>query len=143
MGNRSDDGYTTNSCDIVPVPLAEYAGKNAHMHPVEGHAGTRTDRQALHGVAVAHVETERGEPPVLNAAQMHRFIDVLAALAGDVPHEVLQIDFEALSSQRAFFIEAPRCGACAKRWFILAASRCFPRRTSSPGDPDALKRRRR
>jgi hypothetical protein len=31
-------------------------------------------------VAVAHVESDRAEPAVLNAAQMRRFIDVLAAL---------------------------------------------------------------
>jgi hypothetical protein len=56
--------------------------------------------------AVIHVETDRAEPAVLNAAQARRFIDVLAALGSDLPHKVLQIDFEALSSQRAFFIEA-------------------------------------
>jgi hypothetical protein len=56
-------------------------------------------------VAVIHVETDRAEPAVLDAVQMRRFIDGLAALGSDLPHKVLQIDFEALSSQRAFFIE--------------------------------------
>jgi len=57
-------------------------------------------------VAVAHVESDRAEPAVLNAAQMRRFIDVLAALGSSAPQQVLQVDFEALASQRAFFIEA-------------------------------------
>lgn len=57
-------------------------------------------------VAVAHVETDRAEPAVLSAAQMRRFVDLLAALGNDLPHQILQIDFEALASQRAFFIDA-------------------------------------
>jgi len=57
-------------------------------------------------VAVAHVESDRSEPPVLDAVQLDRFIEVLAALAAGTPHEVLQVDFEALSSQRAFLVAA-------------------------------------
>src|SRR5712672_3480053 len=55
-------------------------------------------------MAVAHVEAYRAEPAVLDAAQMGRFVDVLAALGAS--HDVLQVDFEALSSQRDFFIAA-------------------------------------
>jgi hypothetical protein len=57
-------------------------------------------------VAVVHVETDRAEPAVLDATQLHRFIDVLEAVGAGLPHQGLQIDFEALSSQRAFFIDA-------------------------------------
>jgi hypothetical protein len=57
-------------------------------------------------IAVAHMETDRAEPAALNAAQMRRLIDVLAALGNDLPNQTLQIDFEALASQRAFFIDA-------------------------------------
>jgi hypothetical protein len=57
-------------------------------------------------VAVVHVETDRAEPAVLNAAQLRRFIDLIEALGASLPHQVLQMDFEALSSQRAFFIDA-------------------------------------
>ena len=57
-------------------------------------------------VAVAHVESDRSEPPALDAVQLDRFIEVLAAIAAGIPHEVLQVDFEALSSQRAFLVAA-------------------------------------
>jgi hypothetical protein len=57
-------------------------------------------------VAVAHVETDRAEPPALNAEQLRRFVDALAAVSDEVPHRVLQIDYEAVASQRDFFIDA-------------------------------------
>jgi hypothetical protein len=57
-------------------------------------------------VAVAHVETDRAAPPALNAAQLRRFVDVLAAIHGDASHHAFQVDFEALSSQRRFLIDA-------------------------------------
>ena len=57
-------------------------------------------------VAIAHVETDRAEPPVLSAEQLRRFVEALAAVSDEVPHRVLQVDFEAVASQRAFFIDA-------------------------------------
>ncbi len=68
-------------------------------NPLKMPAGTRL-------VAVAHVESDRSEPPVLHAVQLDRFIEVLAAFAAGTPHDVLQVDFEALSSQRAFLVAA-------------------------------------
>jgi hypothetical protein len=56
--------------------------------------------------AALHVESDRAEPPALSKEMSRRFVDVLAALAGDFPHHMLQIDFEAVASQRAFFIDA-------------------------------------
>jgi hypothetical protein len=57
-------------------------------------------------VAVAHVETDRAEPPTLSGAQLRRFVETLAMIGEEVPHRVLQIDYEAVASQRAFFIDA-------------------------------------
>jgi len=56
--------------------------------------------------AVVHVETDRAAPPTLSQDQLHRFVDVLATVGTEVPHHVLQVDFEALTSQRAFLIDA-------------------------------------
>jgi hypothetical protein len=57
-------------------------------------------------VAVAHVETDRAEPPVLSGAQLQSFIAALAEVSGAAPHHVLQVDYEAVASQRGFFIDA-------------------------------------
>ena len=57
-------------------------------------------------VAVVHVESDRAAPPRLSAEQAERFVAALASVADAVPHRVLQVDFEAPPSQRAFFIDA-------------------------------------
>jgi hypothetical protein len=57
-------------------------------------------------VAVVHVESNRAAPPRLSAEQAERFVAALAAVAEAVPHRVLQVDYEAAPSQRAFFIDA-------------------------------------
>ena len=57
-------------------------------------------------VAVVHVESDRAAPPVLSDEQLRRFVAALAAVSDEVPHHVLQIDFEAVASQRAFLIDA-------------------------------------
>ena len=57
-------------------------------------------------VAVIHVEADRAAPPLLSGEQMRRFVEALAAVSDEVPHHVLQVDYEAVASQRAFFIEA-------------------------------------
>jgi hypothetical protein len=57
-------------------------------------------------IAVAHVETDRAEPPLLSGVQLRRFVETLAAVSDEVPHRVLQLDYEAVASQRAFFIGA-------------------------------------
>jgi hypothetical protein len=57
-------------------------------------------------VAVIHVETDRAQPPTLSDAQLRRFVDTLAAVGDAVPHHVLQVDFEAVASQRTFLIDA-------------------------------------
>jgi hypothetical protein len=56
--------------------------------------------------AVAHVETDRDDPPMLNDTQLRRFVEALATVGEEVPHRVLQIDYEAVASQRAFLIDA-------------------------------------
>jgi hypothetical protein len=56
--------------------------------------------------AVVHVQTDRVAPPTLSQEQLHRFVEALATVSNEVPHQVLQIDFEALTSQRAFLIDA-------------------------------------
>lgn len=63
-------------------------------------------RPGVARAAVVHVESDRSEPPTLTAAQRQRFVDALASLAAEVPHHVLQIDYEAPASQRAFFASA-------------------------------------
>jgi len=68
-------------------------------HPLAPPKGTRL-------VAVAHVEVDRHEPPVVSDAQAQAFAETLAALRETRPGEFLQIDFEATSSQRAFFLKA-------------------------------------
>jgi hypothetical protein len=57
-------------------------------------------------MAVAHVEVDRNDPPVVSDAQARDFAETLAALHRNLPGESLQIDFEAKSSQRAFFVKA-------------------------------------
>jgi hypothetical protein len=57
-------------------------------------------------VAVAHIETDRAEPPVLSGEQLRRFVAALAAVSDEVPHHVLQIDYEAAASGRGFLIDA-------------------------------------
>jgi hypothetical protein len=57
-------------------------------------------------VAVAHVEIDRHEPPIMSDAQARDFAETLAALRENLPGEFLQIDFEARSSQRNFFVKA-------------------------------------
>jgi hypothetical protein len=37
---------------------------------------------------------------------LRRFVEALAAVSDEVPHHVLQVDYEAPASQRAFFIDA-------------------------------------
>jgi hypothetical protein len=68
-------------------------------HPLAPLQGTRL-------IAVAHVEVDRYEPPVVSDAQALAFAETLAALREIRPGEFLQIDFEATSSQRAFFLKA-------------------------------------
>ena len=68
-------------------------------HPLALPKGTRL-------IAVAHVEVDRHEPPVVSDTQAHAFAATLAALRETRPGEFLQIDFEAASSQRAFFVKA-------------------------------------
>jgi hypothetical protein len=57
-------------------------------------------------VVVAHVESDRAEPPVIDGEQLRRFVELLAAVSDEVPHRVLQVDYEAVASQRSFFIDA-------------------------------------
>jgi hypothetical protein len=56
--------------------------------------------------AVVHVDSDRSDPPTLGPEQLQRFVDALAAVSGEVPHRLLQVDYEAPPSQRAFFIDA-------------------------------------
>jgi len=56
--------------------------------------------------AVVHVETDRAAPPALSREQLRRFVEAVSAVGDEVPSNALQIDFEALTSQRAFLIDA-------------------------------------
>jgi hypothetical protein len=56
--------------------------------------------------AVVHVESDRLQPPSLSEDQLRRFVEMLVAVGSEVPHHVLQVDFEAVASQRTFFINA-------------------------------------
>ena len=75
-------------------------------HPLVPPKGTRL-------VAVAHVEVDRHEPPVVSDAQAREFAATLAALRENLPGEFLQIDLEAKSSQRDFFVRRLRRCATA------------------------------
>jgi hypothetical protein len=57
-------------------------------------------------VAVVHVENDRAAPPVLSDTQRDHLVERLASIAEEVPHRVLQVDYEAAASQRAFLIDA-------------------------------------
>jgi hypothetical protein len=62
--------------------------------------------EGVRRVAVVHVETDRAAPPVLSGAQLRRFVATLALVSDEVSHRVLQVDYEAVASQRAFLIDA-------------------------------------
>jgi hypothetical protein len=62
--------------------------------------------QGVRRVAVAHVEIDRAEPPIVSGEQLRRFVEALAAVGEEVPNRVLQVDYEAVASQRGFFIDA-------------------------------------
>jgi hypothetical protein len=62
--------------------------------------------EGIKRVAVVHVESDRATPPLLSGKQMRRFVEALGAVSDEVPHHVLQVDYEAVASQRAFFIDA-------------------------------------
>jgi hypothetical protein len=57
-------------------------------------------------IAVVHVESDRDQPPAQSGEQLRGFVEALAAVSDEVPHRVLQVDYEAVASQRAFFIAA-------------------------------------
>jgi hypothetical protein len=61
--------------------------------------------QGVSRVAVVHVESDRAEPPALSDEQLRRFVEALAEVSDEVPHHVLQVDYEAVASQRSFFID--------------------------------------
>jgi hypothetical protein len=62
--------------------------------------------EGVRRVAVVHVERDRAEPPVMSGEQLGRFVEALVAVSDEVPHHVLQVDYEAVESQRSFFIDA-------------------------------------
>src|SRR6516165_8908186 len=108
-------------------------------HPLGPPKGTRL-------VAVAHVEVDRHEPPIASDAQARDFAATLAALRENLPGEFLQIDFEAKSSQRDFFVNAvaalpapSRCGALGHRADVLVPQRTVDAVAGSGrGGPDAV-----
>ena len=62
--------------------------------------------EGISRAAVVHVESDRLRPPSLSEDQLQRFVEMLVAVSSEVPHHVLQVDFEAVASQRTFFINA-------------------------------------
>jgi hypothetical protein len=93
-------------------------------------------------VAVIHVESDRAVPPVLSGEQMRRFVEALAAVSDEIPHHVLQVDYEAVASQRAFFINAIaalRLRLPGARISVTAlASWCFNERWTTRLDADEV-----
>jgi hypothetical protein len=93
-------------------------------------------------VAVAHVESDRAAPPALSEAQLRQFVETLALVGEAVPHQVLQIDYEAVASQRAFLIDA--VAALRRRLPHAAisvtalASWCFTERWTGQLDADEV-----
>jgi hypothetical protein len=57
-------------------------------------------------VAVVHVESDRAAPPSLSSEALDRFVAALESVAESVPHRALQVDYEAVASQRDFFVAA-------------------------------------
>ena len=57
-------------------------------------------------VAVVHVESDRASPPSLSSEALDRFVAAIASVAEAAPHRALQVDYEAVASQRDFFIAA-------------------------------------
>jgi hypothetical protein len=104
--DRDDDLSFIDIRDTAVAYLAATVilrGKSVFLtprhHPLATPQGTRL-------IAVAHVEVDRYEPPVMSDAQALAFAETLAALRAIRPGEFLQIDFEATASQRAFFVQA-------------------------------------
>ena len=62
--------------------------------------------EGIKRVAVVHVEIDHATPPLLSGDQMRRFVEAIAAISDEIPHNMLQVDYEAVASQRAFFIDA-------------------------------------
>jgi hypothetical protein len=104
--DRDDDLSFINIRDTAVAYLAatvilrgETVLLTPRHHPLAPPQGTRL-------IAVAHVEVDRHEPPVVSDAQARAFGETLAALRATRPGEFLQIDFEAKASQRDFFLKA-------------------------------------
>jgi len=104
--DRDDDLSFIDTRDTAVAYLAatvvlrgEAVLLSPRRNPLGAPKGTRL-------VAVAHVEADRHEPPVVSDAQARDFAATLAALRAALPGEFLQIDFEARASQRAFFVRA-------------------------------------
>jgi hypothetical protein len=104
--DRDDDLRFVDTRDTAVAFLASTITLRRDDVFVEPRHNSLKVPEGIRLVAVAHVESDRSEAPVLDAVQLDRFIEVLAALAAGTPHEVLQIDFEALSSQRGFLVAA-------------------------------------
>jgi len=62
--------------------------------------------EGIKRVAVVHVETDHAAPPSLTGEQVRRFVEAVAAVSDEIPHNLLQVDYEAVVSQRAFFVDA-------------------------------------
>ncbi len=104
--DRDDDFSFIDNRDTAVAYLAAtltLRGESVFLtprhNPLSPPKGTRL-------VAVAHVEIDRHEPPVISDAQARDFAETLAALHENLPGEFLQIDFEARSSQRDFYVKA-------------------------------------
>jgi hypothetical protein len=93
-------------------------------------------------VALVHVETDREEPPVLSGEQLARFVEAIAAVGEEIPHRVLQVDYEAVASQREFLIDA--IGALRRRLpgaaisVTALASWCFSERWTARLEADEV-----
>lgn len=62
----------------------------------------------VRAIPVIHVETDRTKPPALNAGQAEIMVDVARQIAIARKPAMLQIDFEALPSQQAFYADMLR-----------------------------------
>ena len=104
--DRNDDLRFIDTADTGVALLAATVTLRGDGVALEPRRNPLALPDGVRRVAVVHVETDRALPPTLSGAQLRRFVDTLAAVGDAFPHHVLQVDFEAVASQRAFLIDA-------------------------------------
>jgi hypothetical protein len=104
--DRNDDLRFLNASDTGVAFLAATVILRGDSVVLEPRRNPITLPERTRRAAVVHVQTDQTQPPTLSQNQLRRFVEMLAAVNGEVPNDVLQIDFEAVASQRVFLIDA-------------------------------------